>query len=85
MWTNEPTLLYSEMCLKHTPNCTDFDCFWNLSQIHLFCCRKLTCADLKEKELLISCKNQCPKEVSHIKAEILDLMGVWNFVGFTFL
>lgn len=33
---------------------------------HLSFYRKLTCADLKEKEFLISCRNQCPKEVSHI-------------------
>ncbi|KAF4790447.1 hypothetical protein TURU_141295 [Turdus rufiventris] len=31
--------------------------------------RKLTCADLKEKELLISCRNQCPKEIKEAEAK----------------
>lgn len=52
-----------------------------LTQTHLSFYRKLTCADLKEKELLISCKNQCPKEVSHVNKEILELMAMWNFVN----
>ncbi|KAK2513677.1 Nfxl1 [Columba guinea] len=37
-------------------------CHCKLSMLYIECL-KLTSADLKEKELLISCKNQCPKEL----------------------
>lgn len=37
-------------------------CHCKLSVLYIECL-KLTCADLKEKELLISCRNQCPKEL----------------------
>lgn len=37
-------------------------CHCKLSVLYIECL-KLTCADLKEKELLTSCRNQCPKEL----------------------
>ncbi|XP_074397635.1 NF-X1-type zinc finger protein NFXL1 isoform X1 [Zonotrichia albicollis] len=37
-------------------------CHCKLSVLYIECL-KLTCADVKEKELLISCRNQCPKEL----------------------
>uniref|UniRef100_A0A670J1C1 Nuclear transcription factor, X-box binding like 1 n=1 Tax=Podarcis muralis TaxID=64176 RepID=A0A670J1C1_PODMU len=38
-------------------------CHCKLTSLYIECI-KITCADLKEKDELISCKNQCPKELS---------------------
>ncbi|KAM9142393.1 NF-X1-type zinc finger protein NFXL1 isoform 1-T1 [Pangshura tecta] len=38
-------------------------CHCKLTNLYIECI-KITCADLKEKDLLGSCKNQCPKELS---------------------
>ncbi|XP_050803456.1 NF-X1-type zinc finger protein NFXL1 isoform X3 [Gopherus flavomarginatus] len=38
-------------------------CHCKLTNLYIECI-KITCADLKEKDLLSSCKNQCPKELS---------------------
>lgn len=85
MWTNDPIFLYSEMYLN-IPLIVLSSVGFNLEfMAKTFFYRKLTCADLKEKELLISCKNQCPKEVSYINKEILGLMDEWNFVACSFL
>ncbi|CAM4552635.1 NF-X1-type zinc finger protein NFXL1 isoform X1 [Caretta caretta] len=37
-------------------------CHCKLTNLYIECI-KITCADLKEKDLLSSCKNQCPKEL----------------------